>query len=79
MILTITREERELLTILGREAEQRKLAFESAARDFRIAFEMGMRARNLTDMLFVQMDDEGLHVESATGPKLVVDDPDEAA
>ena len=75
MKLTITNEERELLGILGKEAEQRKLAFEAAVRDFKLAFDMSMRARGLTDVMFVKLDDEGLHVE-APGPKLV---PDEAA
>lgn len=78
MKLTITNEERELLGILGKEAEQRKAAFEAAVRDFQLAFEMGMRARRLTGVMFVKLDDEGLHVETA-GPKLLVDEPDEAA
>lgn len=75
MILTVTASERELLTILGKEAERKKAEYESAVRDFKLAFEMGMRARDLTNVAFVKLDDEGLHVEEF-GPKLV---PDEAA
>ena len=79
MILTVTASERELLTILGREAERKKSEYEAALRDFRLAFEMGMRARDLANVSFVKLDDEGVHVETMSGPKLVTDDPDEAA
>ena len=73
MILTVTASERELLTILGKEAERKKLEYEASVRDFKLAFEMGMRARDLTDVAFVKLDDEGLHVEEF-GPKLVPED-----
>lgn len=79
MILTITPSEREMLSILGREAERKKAEYEAAVRDFKLAFEMGMRARDLTDMSFVKLDGDGLHVEAASGPKLVTFDPEDAA
>lgn len=75
MKLTITDEERELLTALGREAEAKKAAFEAAVREFRLAFDMAMRGRKLLNATFVSLTDEGLNVEM---PKieLVKDDPE---
>ena len=78
MVFTPTTEERELLSILGREAERQKLSYESAVRDFKLAFDMSMRARGLTNVMFVKLDDEGMHVETPK-PQLVQDDPEDAA
>jgi len=76
MKLTITAEERELLTTLGREAEAKKAAFEAAVRDFRLAFDMAMRGRSLSNVAFIALSDDGLQVEEL-GPRLVPDDPED--
>jgi hypothetical protein len=82
MKLNITREEQIFLATLGRQAEKKKAEYESALRDFRIAFESSMRARAIVDATFVSLSDDTLEVTAPDvlpqGPALTPV-PDDAA
>lgn len=84
MKLNITREERIFLSHLGQTAERKRAEYESALRDFRIAFESSMRARAIVDATFVSLSEDALEVNAPDvlpqGPALtlVPDDPEAA-
>jgi len=84
MKLNITREEQIFLSHLGHTAEKKKAEYESALRDFRIAFESSMRARAIVDAKFVSLSDDTLEVAApdvlpqGTALTLVPDDPEAA-
>lgn len=78
MKLNITREEQIFLATLGKQAEKKKAEYESALRDFRIAFEASMRARAIADATFVSLSDEEIEVtapDTTPALALVTDEP----
>lgn len=85
MKLSITPSEYTFLHTLGSVASQKRAEYESAIRDFRIAFDASMRARAIEQATFVAMSPDMMEVEvPADAPRhlsLVKDDdpPPEAA